>query len=160
MTEHNGCSCSRMAIRKIWTRWWSEFLRLARILFCRLRWMKRFRCSSRSCCTTVWPWSWRRKTRVRRMLWSAEVDLNEFFIEVPEEKKALLLYALLRLHILKGKVIIFVDSLNLLLFWRMNSQIVDISWVFSWSDSPWSPWCWITSCLLCLAITSFISSIE
>lgn len=50
------------------------------------------------------------------MLWSAEVDLNEFFIEVPEEKKALLLYALLRLHILKGKVIIFVDSLNLLLF--------------------------------------------
>lgn len=50
------------------------------------------------------------------MLWSAEVDLNEFFIEVPEEKKALLLYALLRLHILKGKVIIFVDSLNLFLF--------------------------------------------
>ena len=50
------------------------------------------------------------------MLWSAEVDLNEFFIEVHEEKKALLLYALLRLHILKGKVIIFVDSLNLLLF--------------------------------------------
>ncbi|CBK24172.2 uncharacterized protein [Blastocystis hominis] len=39
-------------------------------------------------------------------------NLNEFFIEVSEEKKALLLYALLRLHILKGKVIIFVDSLN------------------------------------------------
>lgn len=50
------------------------------------------------------------------MRWSFRADLNEFFIEVPEEKKALLLYALLRLHILKGKVIIFVDSLNLLRF--------------------------------------------
>ena len=40
-------------------------------------------------------------------------DLNEFYIDVSEQDKPLLLYSLLRLHIIKGKVIIFVNSLEL-----------------------------------------------
>ena len=43
-------------------------------------------------------------------------DLNEFYIDVSEQDKPLLLYALLRLHIIKGKVIIFVNSLELYIF--------------------------------------------
>ncbi|KNB46670.1 RNA helicase [Blastocystis sp. subtype 4] len=40
-------------------------------------------------------------------------NLKEFYIDVSEKDKPLLLYALLRLHIIKGKVIIFVNNLEL-----------------------------------------------